>query len=185
MNLPNWISIFRIILIPLFISSIVYYHPEKDFLRYLAILIFFIAVISDGVDGYIARTRKLKTKLGSFLDPLADKLLLSSSFITLALAHNIPLVIRLPVWMPILVISRDIILVIGSTLVYIISGDLKISPSYWGKLTTFFQMGTIISILLQFKYSFIIWNIAAFFTLVSGFDYIYKSSRLLNNNHNF
>jgi len=182
MNLPNWISIFRIILVPLFIGTIAYYNPGKDYLRFVALLIFLTAVISDGIDGYIARTQKLKTRLGSFLDPIADKLLLSTSFITLALVHNFQLEIRLPLWIPILVISRDVILVLGSFLIHVITGDLKISPSIPGKLTTVFQMGTIICVLLQFGYSHIVWNIAAFFTIISGFDYIIKGSRLLSNN---
>ncbi|MBI4845421.1 MAG: CDP-diacylglycerol--glycerol-3-phosphate 3-phosphatidyltransferase [Candidatus Omnitrophica bacterium] len=180
MNIPNWISIFRIILIPFFIGSIVYYTPEKDFLRFIALAIFFIAVVSDGLDGYIARTRKVKTKLGSFLDPMADKLLLSSSFITLALANNIPLQIKLPMWISILVISRDIILSLGSLLIHVITGNLKISPSFLGKFTTFFQMVTIIGILLQFRFVFVIWDIAVFFTIVSGIDYILKGTKMLN-----
>lgn len=182
MNLPNWISIFRIMLVPIFIGAIAYYTPDKDYLRFVALSIFLIAVLSDGIDGYIARTRKLKTRLGSFLDPIADKLLLSASFITLALAQNIQLQIRLPLWIPLLVISRDVILVFGSFLMYVITGDLKISPSILGKLTTVLQMITIICILLQFSHAYIIWNIMAFFTIVSGFDYIIKGSRSLNNN---
>ncbi|MDD5747093.1 MAG: CDP-alcohol phosphatidyltransferase family protein, partial [Candidatus Omnitrophica bacterium] len=149
MNLANWISVIRILLIPFFISAVVYYSPEKDFLRFVALGIFLVAVISDGIDGYIARTRKMKTRLGSFLDPMADKLLLSASFVTLAVADNMSMVIPLPFWMPILVISRDIILTLGALLVYVINGDLKITPSPMGKMTTFFQMSTIVSVLLQ------------------------------------
>ncbi|MCP4649858.1 MAG: CDP-diacylglycerol--glycerol-3-phosphate 3-phosphatidyltransferase [PVC group bacterium] len=182
MNIANWISIFRIILIPFFISAVVYYSPDKDYLRYVALSIFLLAVISDGIDGYIARTKKLKTVLGSFLDPMADKLLLSSSFITLSLANNIPLEIRLPLWVPILFISRDIILMLGSFLIHVITGKLTISPSILGKLTTLFQMATIIFILLQLPFSFWIWNTAVFFTVVSCFDYILKGNKQLNNN---
>ena len=181
MNLANWISVVRIILVPFFIGAVVYYTPEKEYLRFAALLIFLIAVISDGVDGYIARTRKMKTRLGSFLDPMADKLLLSSSFVTLALAHNMPMVIQLPFWMPILVISRDIILTLGALLVYVMTGDLKIAPSIMGKMTTFFQMVTIVSVLMQWPQANTIKDIAAFFTVASCFDYILKGSRLLGN----
>ena len=145
----------------------------------MALTIFAAAVISDGVDGYIARTQKLKTVLGSFLDPLADKLLLSASFITLALAPNIPFVIRPPLWLPILVISRDLILLLGSLLIHVITGNLKINPSYLGKLTTVFQMSTVLCVLLQFKYSQMVWNVAGFFTVISCFDYIMKGSQKL------
>ncbi len=181
MNLANWISIFRIILIPFFVCTIVYYSPEKDYLRYISLVIFFAAVISDGIDGYIARTRRLKTRLGSLLDPLADKLLLSASFITMAVVQEIPSAIRLPLWIAVLVISRDIILALGSLLVHLLTGNLKITPSFLGKLTTVFQMFTIICILLQLPFSFLIWDVAAFFTIASGFDYMYKGSKLLSN----
>lgn len=180
MNIANWISVFRIILIPFFVSTIVYYSPQKDYLRYISLLIFSAAVISDGVDGYIARTRKMQTRLGSFLDPMADKLLLSASFITMAVTQEIPSAIRLPLWIAILVVSRDIILSLGSLLIHVMTGNLKIAPSFLGKLTTVFQMFTIIFILLQVPFSFLIWDIAAFFTIASGFDYIYKGSKLLS-----
>jgi len=185
MNLANWLSLVRIILIPFFISAIAYYRSDKDFLRYIALGIFMLAVISDWVDGYIARSKKLKTKIGSILDPIADKLLLSSSFIILALAHDFPANIRLPLWLPILIISRDIILVLGSVLTYMITTKINIIPSLLGKLTTFFQMGTIICVLLQFSFSALIWHTAAFFTVISGIDYILKGAKFLgtNNNH--
>ena len=186
MNLANWISIFRILLVPVFIGTIVYYGPDREYLRAVSLMIFLLAVVSDGVDGFIARTRSQKTRLGSFLDPMADKLLLSSSFITLALAHNLPFDIRLPLWIPILVISRDVILALGSFLIFIITQDLKIVPSFLGKLTTFFQMSTIIAVLLQYKFSYGVWNVAAFFTVVSGFDYLVRGTRVLGayNAHN-
>jgi len=123
----------------------------------------------------------MQTRLGSFLDAMADKLLLSASFITMAVTSEIPSEMRLPLWIAILVISRDIILAMGSLLVHVMTGNLKIAPSYLGKLTTVFQMLTIICILLQLPFSFLIWDIAAIFTIASGFDYIYKGSKLLSN----
>ena len=180
MNLANWISVFRIILIPFFVGSIIYCSPQRDYLRFVAVGIFCIAAISDILDGYIARTQNMQTRLGSFLDPMADKLLLSTSFIVLAFAHNISFAIRLPIWVLILIISRDIILALGSMLIYLTTSNLKIEPSVWGKLTTFFQMATVICILLQFKYSFLFWDIAAVITVASGLDYIYKSNKLLS-----
>ncbi|MFH1062452.1 MAG: CDP-diacylglycerol--glycerol-3-phosphate 3-phosphatidyltransferase [Candidatus Omnitrophota bacterium] len=180
MNLANWISIFRIILIPFFVGSIIYCSPERDYLRFVAVGIFFTAAISDIIDGYIAKTRNMRTRLGSFLDPMADKLLLIASFIVLAFAQSGSFEIRVPIWVLILIISRDIILALGSLLIHVITNNLKIEPSYWGKLTTFFQMATVICILVQFKYSFIFWDIAAIITVGSGLDYIYKSNKLLS-----
>jgi len=177
MNLANKISIARIILIPFFISAIVYSRME------IALFFFILAVISDAADGFIARTRNQKTQLGTMLDPMADKLLLMSAFICLSMVKNIPTGIRLPPYVPIIVISRDAIIVLGSVVVYLITGDLRVRPSPVGKITTFFQMMTIVSVLLFFKYSYIIWNITTILTVASGIDYIVKGSHLLGENH--
>lgn len=180
MNLANRITIIRILLIPLFIAAITYYSPERQSLRSIALIIFSLAVFTDAIDGYIARIKSQKTRLGTFLDPLADKLLLVSAFVSLALLNNIPAHLRLPPWVPIIVISRDIIIVLGTIIVYLISGNIEIVPTKLGKVTTFLQMITIISVLLYFKFSFIIWTAAAFFSVASGLDYIMRGSRLLN-----
>lgn len=177
MNLANKISIARIILIPFFIASIVYSKME------LALVFFIIAVITDGVDGFIARALKQKTELGTILDPMADKLLLISAYICLSIVTTIPPQLKLPPYVPIIVISRDAIIVLGSIVIHMITGELKVAPSILGKVTTFFQMITIVSILIKYNSSFIIWNIAVLLTIVSGIDYVIKGSRLLSENH--
>ena len=133
MNLANKISIARIILTPFFIAAIVYSRMD------IALILFMLAVISDAADGLIARTLKQKTKLGTMLDPMADKLLILSAYICLAMANTIPAHLKLPPYVPIIVISRDAIIVLGSIIVYFITGNLKVSPSALGKITTFFQ----------------------------------------------
>ncbi len=177
MNLANKVTIARIILIPFFVSSIVYSRMD------IALIFFALAIITDGVDGFIARTQNQKTQLGMILDPVADKLLLMSAFICLSIMKNVPDGIRLPPYVPIIVISRDAIIVLGSILVYVIRGSLKVSPSAVGKITTFFQMMTIVSILVLFRQSYIVWNIAVALTVISGIDYVIKGSRLLSENH--
>ena len=177
LNLANKITIARIKSIPFFIAAVVYSKLE------IALFVFILAVISDAADGFIARALKQKTKLGTILDPVADKLLLVSAYICLALAVNIPSGLRLPPYVPIVVISRDAIIVLGSIIVYVVTGDLKVAPSAIGKITTFFQMMTIVAILLQFQHSFVIWNITVLFTILSGIDYIWKGSRLFGENH--
>jgi cardiolipin synthase len=178
LNLANKITIARIICIPFFIASIIYSRLD------IALVIFIIAVISDAADGFIARTLKQKTEFGTILDPVADKLLLLSAYICLSLAGSIPEGVRLPAYVPIIVISRDVLIVLGSIMVHVVTGNLRVAPSAVGKITTFFQMITILSILLQFKYSFVIWNIAVLFTILSGIDYLIKGSRLFGeNNH--
>lgn len=182
MNLANKISIARILLIPFFIGSIVYYKNEGSLLSYLPLVIFFIAVISDALDGFVARRFNQKTELGTILDPMADKLLIITAFICLAMSKSIPPHLKLPAWLPILVISRDIIIVLGSVLVHLIKGDIQIVPTIWGKVTTFFQMATILAVLTKFQYSFTIWNLAGVFTAISGIDYIVRGSRVLSEN---
>jgi len=175
MNLANRISIARIISIPFFVASIIYSRLD------IALVFFILAVISDAADGFIARTLKQKTRLGTILDPLADKLLLLSAYVCLSIVTSLPQ--HLPAYVPIIVISRDVFIVIGSVVVYFISGDLKVSPSIVGKVTTFFQMMTIVSILVQYRYSYIIWNITVVLTVISGIGYLIQGSRLVGENH--
>lgn len=177
MNLANKISIARIILIPFFIAAIVYSRMD------IALLFFMLAVISDGLDGFIARTFKQKTTLGTIIDPVADKLLLLSAYICLSIVNHIPPYLKLPPYVPIIVISRDAIIVLGSVVIYLVKGDLKVTPSVTGKITTFFQMITIVGILIKFQHSYILWNLAVLLTIISGIDYIIKGSRLLSENH--
>jgi len=154
MNFANKITIFRILAVPFFIASVLYYTPERDVLRYVSLGIFLLAIISDVVDGHIARTRRQRTKGGAILDPVADKILLISAFICLFLKDSFPQGIKFPLWIILFVISRDVIILLGSMIIYIVHGDLEIVPTKWGKLTTFFQTLSIIGILLQWQFSF-------------------------------
>lgn len=137
MNLPNAITIIRILLIPLFLYKVI--EGEMIF----ATAVYLTAAITDGLDGFIARVWHLQTRLGTFLDPMADKLLITTSFLTLSVLKIIPL------WLALAVISRDFIIVGGSFLVYMIKNDLTIQPQPIGKVTTFFQFSYILLVLLQ------------------------------------
>lgn len=183
MNLANKITIARVLLIPFFVAAIIYYTPENDFLRFLALGIFIISVFTDALDGYIARTKGQKTALGSYLDPIADKLLLLAAFICLAMVNSFPQGRSLPAWVVLIVISRDAIIVLGSVIIYLMKGALEVVPSKLGKATTFLQMATVIVVLLHFRYSHIIWNLTIVFTVLSGIGYIRRGSRLLSENY--
>jgi cardiolipin synthase len=127
-NLPNYITLFRVILIPFFINLMIYgYYRE-------ALLVFVVAGVTDALDGMIARFLGKKTELGAFLDPMADKLLILSAFVTLVFLG------KLPVWLVIIVMSRDAILAMGSLIIYAMTHTLKIQPSLIGKLTTLMQL---------------------------------------------
>ncbi|MCU0665977.1 MAG: CDP-alcohol phosphatidyltransferase family protein [Candidatus Omnitrophica bacterium] len=187
MNFANKISIFRILTVPFFIATLIYYQPQKDYLRFIALGIFVLGAVSDAVDGYIARKAKQVSKAGMVLDPLGDKLLLMSSFIMLSIIDQFPGNIKLPIWVSLVVISRDVIILLGAVVIYIVKQNIDIKPTRWGKLTTTFQMASVIAVLLQLQIAFIFWGIAVFFTLISGMDYIKRGFNWLyvidNRNH--
>ena len=138
LNFANRITIGRILAVPFFITVLLYYSPPRDYLRYVALGIFFFAVISDVIDGYIARTHHQRTQAGAILDPLADKLLLISAFICLYwVGEHLPAV-RFPLWLVVTVISRDVILLIGALLIFMSHGQISLEATRWGKISTFF-----------------------------------------------
>lgn len=173
MNIANKISIFRILTVPFFVSCLIYYkYPETDYLRYVALGIFTLGVISDAVDGYIARKAKQISKAGMVLDPLGDKLLLMSAYIGLTVVNGFPNGIKFPLWVTLVVISRDAIILLGAVVIYMVRQSINIMPTKWGKLTTTFQMFSVLAVLIQFKYAYLLWSIAVFFTIISGIDYV-------------
>lgn len=179
MTFANKVSIFRIISVPFFVTTILYYQPYRDYLRFIALGIFSLAVFSDALDGFLARKMQQKTKAGSLLDPLADKMLLSCAFVFTYLKDNLPLDINVPLWLVIIVLSRDLLILLGAAVIYVIKDDLILTPSRWGKYTTFFQMLTIVSVLLQFQYTNLIVILAALFTVFSCIDYLRKGLKVL------
>ena len=163
MGLANWLTVLRILLIPVFIT----------------LLVFGAAAITDLLDGWAARHWKDESKLGAFLDPMADKLLLMSSFVTLTWLKV------LPFWIAAVVISRDLILVIGALAIHMAGGRITPRPTRAGKLATFFQVVTVFLGVVAPFYDWpaglrgVIW-LAATFTIVSGLQYIVQGMRFLN-----
>ena len=180
LSFANKVTICRILAVPFFTVTILYYTPQREFLRYAALGIFVVAVISDIVDGYIARTRKEKTKAGSILDPLADKLLLISAFTCLYKIGGLLGNVKFRLWVVLAVISRDVILLLGSMIIYLVHGNLNIAPTRWGKATTFFQILCIFGMLLQIGISFVLWYVAVILTFISGVGYIREGIKVLN-----
>jgi len=176
MNLANKMTVFRILLIPVFVTLILYARPR------LALFVFFIATISDAVDGYIARTWNQKTELGAMLDPIADKLLIISAFVCLVFVQDVSFKFTFPPYVPIVVISRDIIILLGSVMIYVLKGGIEIKPSILGKATTFLQMLTVIFVLGGLKYMACVWNIMVVFTVISGAQYLIRGTAMLGNN---
>ena len=185
MTFANKITLFRIISIPFFIASLVFYAPEKEYLKYIALSIFLLAIVSDVLDGYIARTQRQKTRAGAILDPLADKALLSAAFIFLYQISRTYFVIALPLWVLLTFISRDAIILIGSGIILATRQEIDIKPTWWGKLTTFFQMMTVVTLMLEIRIAPVIWWTAALFTVISGVDYARLGINIINSfDHN-
>lgn len=176
----NGFSILRILLIPCLVASLVYYEPERGTLRWLALGLFGLAMLTDAIDGALARATRQRTTLGALLDPLADKLLLVVMFLCLALLDSIPRAYRIPPWVVITVISRDLILLLGTVLVYLVTNTLEVRPSWLGKFTTGAQMITVVAVLLHAPWAPWAWRTAVAFTAASGVHYLWAGTRRLN-----
>ncbi|MCG2714261.1 MAG: CDP-alcohol phosphatidyltransferase family protein [Candidatus Omnitrophica bacterium] len=177
MNIANKISTFRILSVPFFVACLVYYNPEREFLKSTALVIFILGVISDGLDGFVARKAKLQSKAGLILDPLGDKLLLMSAFIFLSPLSKMGL--TFPLWVTFIIISRDAIIILGAVVIYMVKQTLDVHPTKWGKFTTIFQMLSVVCVLLQWKHSSLVWVIAVIFTIISGIDYVKRGFKIL------
>jgi cardiolipin synthase len=174
MNIPNSLTILRILLIPVYIGFMVY----EDY--GLALLALLIAGATDAIDGPIARMTNQRTELGSILDPLADKLLLTSGFLSLAFLHLVPS------WVVIIVVSRDVMLLLGTAVAHVTNTRIDITPTMLGKGTTLLQITYLLLVI------FIAWRgvdslmlvplLAGMvgFTVLSGLHYLHRGYRHLN-----
>src|SRR5206468_10389239 len=149
MTTANKITVTRILMIPAFVTMAIYYgesiqrHDPQQWMRFAAIIIFLVAAVSDGLDGYVARHYKQHSSLGVILDPIADKGLLLSGIITLSISNwseNDPAYGKFPIWFPVLVISRDAILFVGTAVLYLLNGKVHVKPNWTGKVATVLQM---------------------------------------------
>ena len=175
MNLPNKLTILRVIMIPFFVAALLYDGGANQNMRYVAAALFIIASLTDMLDGKIARKYNLVTNFGKFMDPLADKLLVCSALICMIELRE------LPAWMVIIIISREFI-ISGFRLVASDNG-VVIAASYWGKFKTTFQMiGVVLLIFnipaLSTLTTISVW-IALALTVISLVDYIVKNAGVL------
>ena len=137
LTVPNELTFLRLAFLPFFIIAIKYGAYEWA----LGILV--VASLTDGLDGFLARTLDQRTPLGAYLDPIADKLLMSSSFLVLALKGKIGW------WLAILVLGRDVLLLVACAVILLTVGYRPFPPSIWGKATTFFEILMIVVVLVQ------------------------------------
>lgn len=174
MNLPNLVTIVRILMIPLFVYLLVYGYSRW------ALAIFVTAGLTDALDGAIARMRHQQTTLGRYLDPLADKMLLTSAFVALGVLAWIPF------WVLLIVVSRDIILLIGTVVMHLTQGEFDVNPTLLGKTTTFLQLVLVVLALLMVTgvavgpwFGGAVWVVTGV-TVLSGLHYLYRGIRRMN-----
>ena len=165
--------------VPCFVILLIYGYPKS------ATVLFLLAGITDGLDGLIARRLKQKTALGSFLDPMADKILLTAAFVTLTIP-SLPMVLHIPAWLTILTISRDVIIAVSALIIHLQTQHSQFPPTWLGKCTTAVQLLTVgVCLLANFQkglafafYPWVIYSTLAF-TLASGLHYAYRSIKLI------
>lgn len=176
MNIPNFLTLLRIILVPVIVIFLI----QGAFLK--ALVIFVAAALSDALDGFLARVLNQQTTLGAYLDPIADKALLASSFVTLSVLEIIP------GWLTVIVISRDFIILLGICVLSLMSIDVQIRPAFVSKITTTLQLATVLLALahralpglLREDWLMVLYWSAALFTVISGLNYMARGVGLMN-----
>jgi cardiolipin synthase len=177
LTIPNIITLIRILLTPLFIIFLIQGQYRK------ALAVFILAGLSDLADGLIARTWHQKSRLGSYLDPLADKVLMAASFVTLSIYHVIPS------WLTVVVISRDVALGLGVLIFRLADIPVVVRPSLAGKWTTTFQLITVGFVLLSKIWSlpylllWLLFWVTGILTTLSGIQYLYGGLKMMNLAH--
>ena len=178
-------------MIPVFVTLAIYYGESiqrgtpLEWQRFAAIIVFLLAAVSDGLDGYVARRYNQRSSLGVILDPIADKGLLLSGIITLSISNwsqSDPDYGKFPVWFPVLVITRDAVILVGAGILhYFIGSKMRVKPSWTGKVATVCQMCAIAWVMLQLRF-LPLWFVvvgAGIFTLISGVIYVVAGVRQL------
>jgi cardiolipin synthase (CMP-forming) len=175
----NQLTVLRMLFVPCFVLLLIYGHPKS------ATVLFLIAGITDGLDGLLARKLQQKTVLGSFLDPMADKILLTAAFVTLTIP-SLPLVLHIPTWLTVLTISRDVLIAVSVLIIHLQTQHTQFPPTLLGKCTTAVQLLTVgVCMLANFETNLAVMIFppvkysALAFTLASGLHYAYRSVKII------
>jgi cardiolipin synthase (CMP-forming) len=184
-TVPNMLTVFRMVLIPVFVSLIFY----QRFVWALAV--FVIAGITDGLDGLLARRFDQRSQLGTILDPIADKLMLVTAFVVLSLKsvfpQPLPSHLPIPFWVTVAVISRDVFIIVGAAAINIMTGFRGFRPSWLGKISTVVQIVGIGAVMFAASFPYgtgyylpTVYTTVFAFAVLSGLHYVFFASRLLN-----
>jgi len=181
-TIPNLLTFLRMAMIPVF--AILLYYGQNGW----AFFVFFIAGISDGVDGFVARRFNQESELGTILDPIADKLLMTTAFIILTLPNILPPTRHLPVpfWVTAAVIGRDVLIIAVAGAIFVITNFRGFKPSWLGKASTVVQIFAVGLVLiaaifpsLRGFYLPTVYTTVFAFALISGLHYIYHVAKLM------
>ncbi len=184
-TVPNALTVFRMVLIPVFVSLLFY----QRFI--LALAVFVLAGVTDGLDGLLARRFDQRSQLGTILDPIADKLMLVTSFVVLSMRsvfpQPLPTHLPVPFWVTVAVISRDVFILVGAAAINIVTGFRGFRPSWLGKINTTVQISAIAAIIFAASvpqgsgyYLPTIYTTVFALAVLSGAHYVFFVSKLLN-----
>jgi len=184
-TVPNLLTIFRMVLIPVFVTLLFY----QRFI--LALVVFLVAGLTDGLDGLLARRFDQTSQLGTVLDPIADKLMLVTAFVVLSMRsiypQPLPSHLPVPFWVTVAVISRDVFIVVGAAAINIMTGFRGFRPSWLGKVNTTVQIIGIAAIMVAASVPYgagyylpTIYTTVFALSLLSGAHYVFFASKLLN-----
>ena len=191
MTTANKITVVRILMIPVFVTLAIYYGDSVqrgapiEWQRFAAVFVFLLAAVSDGLDGYVARRYNQRSSLGVILDPIADKGLLLSGIITMSIANWNDVDAqsgKFPLWFPILVITRDAVILVGAAILHLLIGNkMRVKPHWTGKIATVCQMVAIGWVMLQFQFIslLVVVVVTGVFTFISGIIYVTDGVRQL------
>lgn len=178
-SLPNLLSLLRMGLIPLFVIEVLRGEPVK------ALLVFAVAGLSDALDGFLARVLDQRSLLGAYLDPIADKLLLTTAFIVLTVQGPSTAGVQIPVWVTVLVIARDVLVLVVALALALAVGRRNFPPSALSKVNTVFQVVSVLLVLMSgLDRRFNLLALGALYgtatlTVLSGIGYIIRANRMV------
>ena len=184
-TVPNLLTVFRMVLIPVFVSLVFY----QRFVS--ALVVFIVAGLTDGLDGLLARRFDQKSQLGTILDPIADKMMMVTSFVVLSMRSVFPQPVAshlpIPFWVTIAVISRDVFILVGAASINIVTGFRGFRPSMLGKINTTVQIFAIAAIIFAASVPYgsgwylpTIYTTVFAFSVLSGAHYVFFVSKLVN-----
>jgi cardiolipin synthase (CMP-forming) len=181
-TIPNGITLLRIALTPFFVLATLSANHK------LALALFVAAGLSDAVDGLLARLLRMRSLIGSYLDPIADKLLLVSAFVVLAVPE--PGAVRIPLWLTVMALSRDLLIVLVALVLYLGAETRLFPPSIWGKVTTFVEVLTVGLVLLANVFDvvpplalLVLYYVALALIIISGLDYVRRTASAVETQH--